>query len=77
MIKLCNVINFNSKTHVVLAMFEDIQIQFVTDRDIVSGSVYIEKVKDSFEIVDKNGNTQSLKGEKKNAKKVEEEIIVD
>lgn len=77
MIKLCNVINFNSKTHVVLAMFEDKQIQFVTDRDIVSGSVYIEKVKDSFEIVDKNENIQSLKGEKKNAKKVEEEIIVD
>jgi len=62
---------------VVLAMFENKQIQFVTDKNIVPGSVYIEKTKDGFKIVDKIDYSKLLKSEKKCTKNVDADIIVD
>lgn len=75
MIKLCNIINFNNKTRVVIAMFEDRQIQFVSDKDIVSGSMFIEKTEDGFNIVDKSDYLKSLKTAKKCIKKNTENIV--
>lgn len=77
MIKLCKVINYNNNTRIVIAMYEDKQIQFVTDKNIISGSAYIEKTKDGFRIVDKNDYLKSIKSEKKAIKKDDTENIGD
>ncbi|WP_143322876.1 hypothetical protein [Clostridium sp. HBUAS56010] len=61
MIELCNVINFNNNTNIVIATFKGKQIQFVTDRKIASTSIYVEKTKDGFKVVDKNEYMKSLK----------------
>ena len=77
MIKLCNVVSYNGNTHIILAMFDGKQIQFETDKNIVSGSIYVEKTKDGFKVVDEDEYLKSLKPKKENIKTDNIENIVD
>lgn len=60
MIKLCEVLTFNKYTHTVVAKYDNIQIQFITDREIVGSCAYIKKVGVDFIIVDASEYKKSL-----------------
>lgn len=60
MIKLCEVLTFNKYTHTVVAKYDNIQIQFITDREIVGSCAYIKKVGVDFFIVDASEYKKSL-----------------
>ena len=68
MIKLCKILNFNKITGVVVAKYDNIQIQFVTDKDILSSTIYVKKTASGYEIVSKDEYLKSLKIPKKNNK---------
>ncbi len=68
MIKLCEILNFNKITQVAVAKYGNTQIQFVTDKDILSSSAYIKKTLSGYEIVSKEEYLKSLKTPKKNNK---------
>lgn len=68
MIKLCEVLAFNKTTHIVVAKYDGIQIQFVTDKDSLGYTVYIKKNASKYEIVEKSEYEKSLKATKKKDK---------
>ena len=68
MIKLCEVLAFNKTTHIVVAKYDGIQIQFVTDKDSLGSTVYIKKNASKYEIVEKSEYEKSLKATKKKDK---------
>ena len=65
MIKLCQVLFFNSLTHIVVAKYGDVQIQFITDRNAVGPSAYIKKDNAGYEIVEKQEYDKLVKAKKK------------
>jgi len=77
MIKLCNVVSYNKNTHIILALFDGKQIQFATDKNDVSGSIYVEKTKDGFKVVDEDQYSKSLKPKREVFKAECAENIVD
>lgn len=54
MIKLCEILTFNKSTHVVVAKFNGVQIQFLTGKDTVGRTAYIKKNSMSYEIVNES-----------------------
>lgn len=76
MIKLCEVLAFNKTTHIIVAKYDETQIQFVTDKISLGSTVYIKKNISSYEIVDKSEYEKSLKATKKKDK-TEKEIVSD
>ena len=74
MIKLCEVLSFNKITHIVVVKYDEIQIQFVTDKDTLGSTAYIKKNDTNYEIVDKTEYEKSLKTQKKSKKIMKEEI---
>ena len=65
MIKLCKVLNFNKITHIVVAKYDNVQIQFVTNKNISSDTAYIKKTSSGYEIVSKEEYEKFLKTPKK------------
>lgn len=77
MIKLCKVLNFNKVTRVIVTIFNEIQIQFVTDRKDIGSYAYIKKDNDGYKIVDKSDYYDSIKVQKKQRKIIIKEVDIE
>lgn len=77
MIKLCKVLNFNKVTRVIVTIFNEIQIQFVTDRKDIGSYAYIKKDNDGYQVVDKPDCYDSNKAQKKQRKIIIKEVNIE
>lgn len=65
MIKLCKVLKFNKLSHIVVVLFDDIQVQFVTDKDIVGDAAYVKKDGNNYTICDESDYKKIIRNTKK------------
>ncbi len=68
MIKLCKILSFNKNTNIVVAEYDNEQIQFVTNKNISSITAYIKKTSSGYEVIDKSEYDKYLKSHKKSIK---------
>lgn len=77
MIKLCKVLKFNKLSHIVVVLFDDIQVQFVTDKDIIGDVAYVKKDGNNYTVCDESEYKKSMNTSKKQKKDTGIELLPD
>lgn len=65
MIKYCKVLSFNKITKIVVAMFENDQIQFISNSVVTEPYIYIKKTVAGYTITNEHEYKDFLKNQKR------------